>query len=165
MSDRVYDLSGRDVTDCEFCRAVQARDWDLLGNAKSPTCTCDDHPGKNWTPHTQVAMPRCPGERTIIVPCDCAGSCSALFVAEWDDPGEGSTTFIEFYASHRDDTWRQRIKAAWAAVRGKSPYYHDIVVTPDQARLLGEFLNPLDVDDVARRAYSRGSLPGRSEAG
>lgn len=90
---------------------------------------------------TELAEPRVGADRQIVVPCDCVGACQCLFVSEWDD-GEGNENWqsFEFYTSYRQDNWRQRIKAAWASLRGKGSYYHCIVTTPEQGTKLGEWL-------------------------
>ncbi len=90
---------------------------------------------------TEVAHPSYPPEREFIVPCDCVGACECLFVSEWDD-GEGNENWqtFEFYSSYRQDGWRQRLTAAWFSLRGKRPYYHAIVTTPEQGIKLAEWL-------------------------
>lgn len=90
---------------------------------------------------SEIAEPRYRGDRIIEVPCDCAGSCSIMLVSEWDGDEEfPEHTSIDFYVQHREDTWRQRLKAAWASLRGKGGYYHGIVTTPEQAEQLGAWL-------------------------
>jgi hypothetical protein len=104
---------------------------------------------------TQIAEPRVGAERQLIVPCDCVGACECLFVAEWDE-GEGNENWqsFEFYSSYRVDTWRQRLKAAWLSLRGKQPFYHDIVTTPEQGRELGEWL----LETLQRSTLTPGGL-------
>lgn len=90
---------------------------------------------------TQIAEPQVGPDRQIIIPCNCIGACECLFVSEWDE-GEGVEGWqsFEFYSSYRQDTWRERFKAAWTSLRGKGSYYHVIVTTPEQGRELGEWL-------------------------
>ncbi len=90
---------------------------------------------------TEIAHPRFGGDREFELPCDCVGRCECLFVAEWFyEGGNADLQSFDFYSSHRVDYWRARFRAAWAALRGKRPYYHAICSTPEQGRELGEWL-------------------------
>lgn len=90
----------------------------------------------------EIAAPSFNPDREIIIPCECAGACELLVVGEWDD-GEGNENWqsFDFYTSYRTDKWRFRIKAAWESLRGKKPYYHAIVISPEQGDKLAKWLS------------------------
>lgn len=83
--ERVYDLTGRDVTGCDYCEAVQMRDWETLdyGHLDCTCCEECDGYGVVVTGECRVAMsgptcwnPDCPPCQTPeTMPCpECQGA-------------------------------------------------------------------------------------------
>jgi len=89
------------------------------------------------------AAPHPHGDRSLTLPCDCG--CQIVVISEWLGEDDAlDEAFVEFYTSYRQDGWRERIKQAWATLRGK-PYYHCVAWNEDQLTLLKEWLIGMDL--------------------
>ena len=94
---------------------------------------------------TTVANPHFGPKRKLEVPCACVTNCEVVVVSEWDrEEDDPHCTYIEFYTASRTDHWRSRIRTAWQSLRGKSPYYHCIILEVEQMKAMARFLGEIE---------------------
>lgn len=93
-------------------------------------------------------------KRRLMLPCDCVGTCTVLVVSEWESSDElPEETYFELYEHIRaQGRWRDRLRVAWAVLRGREPYTHGTAfIDTDKLVQLRDFLTDC-LSDVARTA-------------
>lgn len=79
-------------------------------------------------------------KRQIAIPCSCAGSCTVALITECED--DDPDVFVEMYEHVQcQQRWRDRVRVAWAVVRGREPFTHGVALTGEQLAALRDFLN------------------------
>ncbi|MFA5445794.1 MAG: hypothetical protein WC262_12560 [Bacteroidales bacterium] len=74
-------------------------------------------------------------EDSIYVSCECG--CDVMRITKWEDEDPMASLCI-FRSSHMG-FW-QRIKQAWIYLKHGEFYYNDMMITPEDARKMAEFL-------------------------
>lgn len=83
-------------------------------------------------------------EHRLALPCNCAGNCTILFVTEWEDD-DGPEFNLSLYEHVQcQPRWRDRIRVAWAVLRGREPYTHGLLLGDAQGQALARFLRRED---------------------
>lgn len=78
----------------------------------------------------------------VRVGCMCAGACTVALVTSWDaDEDAPAQTSVELYEHiNAQPKVRDRVRVAWAVLRGREPYTHGLILNAEDARALGDFL-------------------------
>lgn len=69
--------------------------------------------------------------------CDCHVDCVTFIV--YEDPEDSYVVFSNWW--QQNQPWKQRIKAAWAILRGKEYYFSEVFLRPEQVEQIKEYLN------------------------
>ena len=76
------------------------------------------------------------GHKRLLVPCNCAGTCSYLVVDRFDFDDE---FYADVFVRPGAGAWRWRIKSAWRTLRGQQ-IGQDMTLSAAEARLLRDWL-------------------------
>ena len=78
-----------------------------------------------------------------LTPCSCVGTCGVVVVTEWDaeddSPEEWFAEMYQHIATRKG--MRDRVRVAWAVLRGRDPYTHGICLQHEEIVGLRDFLN------------------------
>ncbi|MBX5442268.1 MAG: hypothetical protein IRZ32_12180 [Solirubrobacteraceae bacterium] len=76
------------------------------------------------------------------VPCDCAGTCTVALVTALEPAGrEPQTWYVDLYQHARYRSLGDRARAAWRVLRGRDPWMHQVVLSPERLRGLRDFID------------------------
>ena len=99
-----------------------------------------------------------PEERTIALPCDCG--CSVLVgMASWElHTGNPRAAYIDVFTHYPPmGRWRDRLEAAWHALRGHEFDFSCVMLRPPAARMFRDWLDDVLTNlSVVREKSSKG---------
>lgn len=77
----------------------------------------------------------------LSLPCACAGTCSVILVTNLEGfEDEPQTYYVSFFVRAGGGALSHRARRAWAVLRGKDPWLHDVTLNPSQMRELHDFI-------------------------
>ena len=77
-----------------------------------------------------------------ILPCQCAGTCKVSVITEYESYAEDPQEFyVDWYQHIGNGNLWWRLKEAFKVARGKDPYFHAIVLDPEQVKGLRDWIN------------------------